>query len=139
MKLLVLIFSVLLMMQDQTGPEIKLVVANLKNNQGVVRVLLFNGENGFPNNKEKAIISATGAIINNKATFTFHEIPQGNYAISVFHDSQNVGYLRTNILGIPKDDYGFSNNAIGHFAPPPFDKAKFRVGKKPIELIIRLR
>lgn len=126
-------------MQDQPTSELRLVVSNLKNNQGVVRVLLFNGENGFPNSHEKSFISASEVIVNNKATFSFKGIPTGNYAISVFHDSQKTGYLRKNILGIPKDDYGFSNNATGNFAPPSFDKAKFRVSKETIEVNIRIR
>lgn len=139
MKFLILFFSFLIMMQDQPASELTLVVSNLRNNQGVVRVLLFNGENGFPNIAEKAIKSASGTIVNNKTTFSFKGIPQGYYAISVFHDSQNVGYLRTNLVGIPRDDYGFSNNAMGNFAPPSFDKAKFRVGKEPVEMNIRIR
>lgn len=142
MKLLLLIFSFLsflIMMQKQSGHELNLVVTNLKNNQGVVRVLLFNEENGFPNSHEKSFKSASGAIVNNKASFSFKGIPSGNYAISVFHDSQKIGYLRKNILGIPKDDYGFSNNATGNFAPPSFDKAKFRVNKEKVELNIRIR
>ncbi|ERM84138.1 hypothetical protein P872_15250 [Rhodonellum psychrophilum GCM71 = DSM 17998] len=137
MKLLILFFSVFIMMQDQPCAEIKLEVTNVKNSQGVVRVLLFDGENGFPNDPKKAFKSASGEIINNKVTFTFKGIPKGAYAISVFHDSQNLGYLRTNILGIPKDDYGFSNNASGHFGPPSFEKAKFSVDKQKVEVRIR--
>jgi len=137
MKLLILIFSFLIMMQEKPSHELNLVVSNLKNNQGVVRVLIFNQENGFPHNHEKSFISASGEIINNKATFRFKGIPSGNYAISVFHDSQKVGYLKKNILGIPKDDYGFSNNATGHFGPPSFEKAKFSVHKDQVKIHIR--
>jgi uncharacterized protein (DUF2141 family) len=35
------------------------------------------------------------------------------------------GELDSNFLGIPTEDYGFSNNARGTFGPADYDDAKF--------------
>jgi uncharacterized protein (DUF2141 family) len=118
---------------------LQLTVNQVKNNQGVVRVLLFKGADGFPDVVEKAYSNASIEIKGNKAEITFENLPEGTYALSVFHDSQNTGKLRTNALGIPRDGYGFSNNATGTFGPPSFEKAAFKVtaGKNLVAIDLR--
>jgi uncharacterized protein (DUF2141 family) len=128
-----------MMFFEQDSNSLTLTVTNVKNEHGVVRVLLFKGESGFPDDPVKAIKSASVKISGNKAVTVFENIPEGTYALSVFHDSQNTGKLRTNAFGIPRDGYGFSNNAMGTFGPPSFAKAAFKVtaGKNNVSIILR--
>jgi len=74
-----------------------------------------------------------------KRPITLDNHPEGTYALSVFHDSQNTGKLRTNAFGVPRDGYGFSNNATGTFGPPSFEKASFKVtaGKNQVDIDLR--
>jgi uncharacterized protein (DUF2141 family) len=53
------------------------------------------------------------------------EIPPGTYAISLFIDSNGNEEFDTNFLGLPTEQYGFSNNAMGRFGPPQFEPASF--------------
>jgi uncharacterized protein (DUF2141 family) len=124
-----LFFLVLIAMvyTDQSSANLTLTVNKIKSDKGVVRVLLFDKAAGFPDVVENAVKNASLKIIGNKAVITFENIPTGTYAISVFHDSENTGKLRTNTFGIPRDGYGFSNNASGTFGPPSFEKAAFKV------------
>ena len=62
---------------------------------------------------------------NNVADVTFWNIPYGEYAIKVYHDANNDDKLNKNFLGMPTEEYGFSNNARGSFGPPSWDDAKF--------------
>ena len=57
-------------------------------------------------------------------TATF-ELPDGTYAIGVFHDVDRNGALSKSFLGIPKEPFGFSNNVRGRFGPPSFMEASF--------------
>ncbi|WP_194774462.1 DUF2141 domain-containing protein [Pararhodonellum marinum] len=130
MKNILIIFLPLLMVLTNlplADGELTLTVADVKSSDGVIRVLLFKSSDGFPDEPDKAVKSASVKIEGNKAVVTFKDLPQGTYALSVFHDSRNVGKLRTNALGIPRDGYGFSNNASGTFGPPSFEKAAFQV------------
>jgi uncharacterized protein (DUF2141 family) len=46
------------------------------------------------------------------------------------------GKMETNLAGKPTEGYGFSNNVIGKFGPPPFEKWLFEVsGDKKIVLM----
>lgn len=45
--------------------------------------------------------------------------------------------MDTNFFGIPKEDYGCSNNARGFMGPPKYDDAKFQLSEnKTIEIKI---
>jgi uncharacterized protein (DUF2141 family) len=140
MKLLLLILTLFAFTgMSKEENTLQLTVNKIKNNEGVVRVLLFKGSEGFPDELDKAHSNASIKIQNGKAIITFEGLAEGDYALSVFHDSQNTGKLRTNAFGVPRDGYGFSNNATGTFGPPSFDKASFKVtaGKNHVEIDLR--
>ena len=56
-------------------------------------------------------------------TFRFEGLKAGRYAVAMYHDVDGDESLDTNMLGIPREPYGFSNNAVGRFGPPSFDDA----------------
>jgi uncharacterized protein (DUF2141 family) len=47
----------------------------------------------------------------------------GRYAVAAFHDTDGNGDLTLWPIGLPREAYGFSNNARGRFGPPPFEAA----------------
>lgn len=51
----------------------------------------------------------------------------GRYAVAAFHDTDGNGDLTLWPIGVPKEAYGFSNDARGRFGPPPFDAAAIDV------------
>lgn len=69
----------------------------------------------------------------------FTEIPAGQYAIAVFQDVNRDGELTKNLVGAPKEPYGFSRNVYGMFGPPDFEDVAFDVvADQPISLVINL-
>ena len=63
------------------------------------------------------------------------EIPDGEYAIAFFIDANGNKKLDKNFLGIPKEQFGFSNNAMGTLSAPSFEQAKFRVARNTVQNI----
>jgi uncharacterized protein (DUF2141 family) len=57
----------------------------------------------------------------------FNELPDGEYAISMYWDQNGNGQMDKNMVGIPTEPYAFSNNAKGTFGPPTWDKAMFKI------------
>lgn len=62
----------------------------------------------------------------------------GEYAVTLFVDLDGNKKLNKNFLGIPKEQYGFSNNVMGRMSPPTFDQAKFAIAG-PTTQNIKLR
>jgi uncharacterized protein (DUF2141 family) len=51
------------------------------------------------------------------------DLPPGRYALVAFHDRNGDGKLDRNLLGMPTEAYGFSNNAQANMGPPSFEDA----------------
>ena len=73
-----------------------------------------------------------------EARCDFEDIPPGTYALAVIHDENMNGKLDTNWLGIPKEDYGFSNDAKGLFGAPSYPAASFQYDGGILDLTISL-
>jgi uncharacterized protein (DUF2141 family) len=65
-------------------------------------------------------------------------LPPGRYALSLFQDLNGNRRLDTNLLGIPKEASGSSNNPPARWGPPKFADALVTVGDAPLDLSIRL-
>lgn len=78
-------------------------------------------------------------IVKTEARCDFLDIPPGSYAIAVIHDENMDGELETNFLGVPKEGYGFSNDAKGMIGAPSFPAASFSYDGKNLEMTISLR
>lgn len=101
--------------------NLTVTISGLKSNTGLVQVGLFNSEGKFLKSAYKGISSE---IKSNAATVTFRNIPNGEYAVSVYHDKNKNGKLDTNFMGIPSEDFACSNNAKGFMGPPKYQDAK---------------
>ena len=60
------------------------------------------------------------------------QLPPGEYAITVFFDHNKNGKLDTNLIGIPKEPMGLSNNARAKYGPPKYEDAVFSLAGEPV-------
>ena len=88
---------------------------------------VFENDDGEKGGAAKGIIQGviedveTGSV-----TYTF-ELPDGTYAIGIFVDKNYNNKMDRNLFGVPKEQFGFSNNAKGNFGPHSFEDASFTV------------
>jgi uncharacterized protein (DUF2141 family) len=75
---------------------------------------------------------------NTQARCDFEDIPPGTYALVVIHDENMNGKLDTNLLGIPTEGYGFSNDAKALLGAPSFSPAGFQYNGETLDLTISL-
>jgi uncharacterized protein (DUF2141 family) len=131
-KHLILIVLLLLFSKFVSGQfSLEIEITGLKNDSGLVLLQLFD-EN------EKVINQARSIIKENKSIITFENLKPGKYAFRFFHDENLSGIMETNGLGIPKEGYGFSNNASGPFGPKPFKEWLFEI-KEDKKLAVKIK
>ena len=70
--------------------------------------------------------------------YTFTNLKPGTYAAAAFHDENSDKKINSNLLGIPKEGIGVSNNVKGRFGPPKFDDAKFTFSQPTQTITIAL-
>jgi uncharacterized protein (DUF2141 family) len=114
-------------------------VLNIQNRNGTVDCALFDSPAGFP---REFLHSAQNVMVikirNTAARCDFEAIPPGTYALAVIHDENSNGKLDTNVLGIPTEGYGFSNNAKALIGTPSFSAAAFAYNGQTLDMTISL-
>jgi uncharacterized protein (DUF2141 family) len=123
---------------NATG-DLVVSISNLKNTKGQVGILIFNKKEGFPAESAKATRDILIPIEGASMTYTFPNLPFGEYAVSVMHDENKNEQLDVNFFGIPREGNGVSNNVVGRMGPPSFEKAAFRFQKNNQSVGIKLR
>ncbi len=110
----------------ETG-NLTVSVSGFENDRGQLRIALFNSEENYSNKEEPIIPFNRGfaSIKDNKTIWVFENIPFGEYAVKCYHDENGNEKMDRNFLGIPKEKYGFSNNAKGNSGPPDYEEAIF--------------
>ena len=63
----------------------------------------------------------------------------GDYAAQAFQDETDQGVVHQNVLGIPKERVGFSNDAPLHVRGPRFSDAAFLVGGEVRRITLRVK
>ncbi|WP_248722334.1 DUF2141 domain-containing protein [Seonamhaeicola sp. ML3] len=121
--------------QSEEQNTITVTITNFDTNQGNAVIGLYNSEGDFLVKSYKSIHTN---ITNHSCKVVFENIPDGVYAISMFHDENDNKILDKGSWGIPKEDYGCSNNAKGFMGPPKWKDAKFEVKGKSINQHIKL-
>jgi len=112
-------------------------VVGARNAKGTIGALLFKSVDGFPGNPKKAIREAEAHVDTTAlgAELVFKGLPDGVYAVSVRHDENGNRKFDKNILGVPKERYGVSNNPKKMKRAPTFEEAKFSLaGSTTIEI-----
>jgi len=118
--------------------DLTVIIYGAKNDHGKFRIGLFSDADDFKlkvNPVDSAVVSINEK---GKAIYTFHKLPQGIYAVAVYHDENNDGTLNKRQLGIPVEGIGFSNFPEFKRRPPDFDEIAFELKEKDMTVEIPL-
>ena len=120
------------------------LIINLSNQEkaGTLMLAIYNSAEAFEGSVSKEKRSEIGVFKGlelylepKESTQLTTEIPDGNYAIAFFIDVNGNKKLDKNFLGIPKEQFGFSNNAMGKLSAPSFEQAMFLIQDKAVQNI----
>lgn len=100
-------------------------IQGIKSDKGHVMCALFNGATGFPSDPSKSISSNRVSAVVGTVDCTFLGFPEGDYALSFFHDINDDLKLNTGLFDAPVEPYGASNDARKPFGPPTWKDARF--------------
>ena len=131
-----ILFSSMFSIMPLSAAELTISVTDISKQQGSLFVVLFNSADAY-NGKGKPLKQSKVTVAKQAHTLVFSDIDAGTYAVKLFHDENDNGKLDSNVMGIPSEGYGFSNNA-GAFGPASFKDASFSVTDDS-EISIKLR
>ncbi|MEC7478746.1 MAG: DUF2141 domain-containing protein [Bacteroidota bacterium] len=135
--LLFIILSTILLLNNNLYLEI--VIPNIKQD-GIIYIAIYDNADDYSSGDESQDIMAYNIIepvfkgVYSKKIY----LKKGVYAIKVLVDNNDNGKMDLNFFGIPKEQFGFSNNVLGILGVPKFEKASFKLNSnKKIEIKLR--
>lgn len=135
--LLAFYFTSSLYSKDECSLNLKF--SGIKNTTGKILIGVFNKTHkDFPD--DKYIFKKFESKITSKdMEYKIASIPCGKYSIAVIHDENSNKKLDKNMIGIPKEGFGFSNNPGASAGPPAYENAEFTLPKDTNEMEITLQ
>ncbi len=118
---------------QQETVTVKVTIENVLNDNGSVLASLHNTDTFM---KGAGVIDLIETAKKGAITLSFENVEPGTYAIMVLHDENNNQRMDFKANGMPKENYGMSNNVMV-MGIPTFADAKFEVANEDMELTIR--
>ncbi|RLS43993.1 MAG: DUF2141 domain-containing protein [Planctomycetota bacterium] len=118
--------------------EISVSISGLKSRPSNVFLAVYQSASDFPlpaNSTKTVILPATDTLL----TLSLMLLENHPIAIGVFQDLDGNGILTKNVIGIPTEPYGFTNNVRSSFGPPTFSQSVIYVDAETTSLEIRLQ
>ena len=106
----------------QDKVKVTIQVEGISNRTGQLSVAIYDSPATYMNQAVKSfkldLSDYQGDIV------VMHELPVGEYAITILHDENSNGQLDFGPMG-PLENYGFSNNPSALYGPADYESAKF--------------
>ncbi len=108
------------------GDVITVRLSALRSDAGMIRCSLYDASDGFPESQRHVIARAVARPKGRGGECVFRGVARArDYAVVVHHDENNDDRFQKNMLGIPKEGYGFSNDVHPRLSAPSFTDCKF--------------
>ena len=118
------------------GAELTIKIKNVKESTGKVFVAVWDNEKAWPDGEPLKGLTVDATT---PETVVVVEIPEGTYAVSVFHDVNGSGEMDYNALRMPKEPWGTSNDVPARFGPPNYKKMTLEVSTEGATTEVTLR
>lgn len=134
MRTAALILCLLLAQAAQAGD----LTLDFKHDEpGTLYATIFRAGDGF-GDPDKAVHKIKQDTAQQGSQMVIRNLPAGRYAVKAFLDLNGNGTLDKNLVGMPKEPYGFSNDARAPFGPPSIEAASFEQKTGNQKLTIQL-
>ena len=107
MKNTIFLLVTVLSINVLSAQKLTIKVTNIEPIKGNLMIGVYNNEKDFMNTHFRG---KQVKVTDKTMTVTFTDLPQGVYAIAAYHDENENNQLDKNLLGVPKEKYGSSNN-----------------------------
>lgn len=110
----------------QAGETLVFVVHDIRTDSGTLRGGIY-ADPGRWTQVGGQVAVCTAPVRGGTARCVIHAPGPGTYAFAFYHDADDDNELDRDLVGIPQEGYGFSNNVRPGLGPPSFESAAFTV------------
>ncbi|MBV6322045.1 DUF2141 domain-containing protein [Duganella violaceipulchra] len=129
-------FLTILALTPAVAADLKIALTGVSSADGQIMVALYNSADSFLGKPFRATAAPAVA---GATQIEFKDLPAGDYAFSLYHDANANGKMDRNLIGMPTEDYAFSNNAMGKRGAPEYEAARFALPASGATASVSLR
>jgi uncharacterized protein (DUF2141 family) len=127
---------------DCTGPpsavRLQVIVEQVRSAAGLIAVTLYADDSRrFLAHHGSLYVGRVPARAGTTRVCIYLPTP-GTYALAVYHDADGNRSFNRNLIGMPAEGYGFSNNAPATFGLPSFGRVRITVPRTGMGTSVRL-
>lgn len=122
-----MVFIILLNLNILASFNLSIGLTGIAETKGALYVAVYSRAEDFMKTEKAHTLKVIPVKKGGRADFTLTDLPAGAYAVSAYQDLNGNGKLDKNIVGIPTEPYGFSNNARPKFRAPRWEEARIEV------------
>ena len=104
--------------------NLSVTINGVSSDKGNICYAVYTNESSFLKFDE-VYKSGSEKAVKGSTAFSIFDLPDGDYAIAIFHDENGNQNLDTNLFGIPKEQVAFSKGKMKMFGPPKFSECVF--------------
>ena len=137
--LLLTFFSSPLLFSQSDSPKatLEITFTGIRSENGIIAIGINDSPEGWPRKPDMDPNWKKSDMISGKLTVKLEGLEYGTYAISVL-DDENANLKMDGFLGIPKEGYGFSNDAKVGISPPKFEECSFKIDQPLKKITIQM-
>ena len=137
-SIIVFALDILPLPAQSPGPAtVTVKITGLRSEKGQVKIAVFNSSASWLG--DHPAYSSTIEVDSRSVLWQLTGVPYGEYGLAVFHDENKNGKMDKNVLGVPQEAYGFSNNMRVIFGPPKWEKSKVVVNGATTDIAIEVK
>lgn len=108
------------------GAELTLRISNIPDGGGRIMIQVLGSQAAF-DDREAPTASIILPASRDTLEVSTTALTPGTYGVRVMHDRNGNDELDGNLVGMPTEPWGFSNNAGGTFGPPGWEAVRFEL------------
>ncbi|MFQ6599784.1 DUF2141 domain-containing protein [Flavobacterium sp. C3NV] len=134
-----IVFIILLCLGRSYGQNITIKISGIRSEKGQIILNVFKNSKDYENEKVSKKLIFDKKAISNDLLIINCDLDPGTYGITLIDDENKNGELNKNLIGIPKEGFGFSNFYMEKMKKPVFDDFKITIKNPNNKITIKVK
>ncbi|KUJ62743.1 hypothetical protein AR687_04920 [Flavobacteriaceae bacterium CRH] len=134
-----IVLIILLCLSNSYGQNTAIKVSGIRSEKGQIILNVFKNSQDYEQEKVSKKLIFDKKAISNDLMIINCDLEPGTYGITLIDDENKNGELNKNLIGIPKEGFGFSNFFMEKMKKPAFDDFKVPVKNTGNKITIKVK
>jgi len=119
--------------------NLELNISNVNNKRGHIQIMVFKDAESYKTDDPISITRFSKKTLKDGKLKICMQVPKGIFGVILLDDENDTEEMEYNILGLPKEGFGFAGYYHRGIRRPNFDNFKFTIAEEKVSKEIKIR